>query len=292
MPIHDLSYQHWEGQRSRTPPAWILGQAQLRSVLRRRSVRFLLLVGGLLFLAFLILIWIEALALRGGSDMPDFILDLAPRVAIDSVMMQRYLQWQVMLHVLLCIAGGADLLALDRRHRALQVYLSRPLRVPDYLLGKATPMLVLLSLTSWVPSLLLILLKTVATADVQWLLDEPWIPWAALGYSAVLLTSLTLVTLAISCSSPSPRLASAQLFVFVALTRVAAEILTQLTSDHHWRLLSILADLEQVNSWLFQEPPPSDMSPWAALLALAVMCVGSVLLLRYRVRAIDIVGES
>jgi hypothetical protein len=139
---------------------------------------------------------------------------------------------------------------------------------------------------------LLILLKTIATADIQWLLEEPWIPWAVIAYSIVLLTSLTLVTLAISCSSPSPRLASAQLFVFVALTRAAAEILTQLTSDHHWRLLSILADLEQVHSWLFHKPLPSDISPWAALFALIVMCGLSVLLLRQRVRAIDIVGES
>jgi len=292
MPIHDLSYQHWQGERTRTPAAWILGRAQLKSVLTRRSVRFLLLAGGLLFLAYLILIWVEALALRGGSDLPDFILELAPSVALDGKMMQYYLEWQVFLHVLLCIAGGADLLALDRRYRALQVYLARPLRVPDYLLGKATPMLLLLSLTSWVPALLLILLKTVATTDVHWLFEEPWIPGSVLLYSLVLIGSLTLITQAISCTSPSPRMASAQLFVFVALTRVAAEILTQLTSNDHWRLISLLADLRQVRAWLFHLPLPSESSPWLSLGALATMIALSVLLLRKRVRAVDIVGES
>ena len=292
MPIHDLSYQHWQGTRTRTPPAWILGMAQLRSVLKRRSVRFLLLAGGLLFLAYLILIWVEALALRGGSDLPDFIVQLAPSVALDGKMMQYYLEWQIYLHVLLCIVGGADLLALDRRYRALQLYLARPLRVPDYLLGKAAPMLLLLSLTSWVPALLLVLLKTVATTDIHWLLKEPWIPWSVLLYSGVLIGSLTVVTLAISCTSPSPRMASAQLFVFVALTRVAAEILTQLTSNDHWRLISILADLRQVRSWLFQQPLPSESSPWLSLIALTSMVAISILLLRKRVRAVDIVGES
>ena len=87
-------------------------------------------------------------------------------------------------------------------------------------------------------------------------------------------------------------MASAQLFVFVALTRVAAEILTQLTSNDHWRLMSILADLRQVRSWLFREPLPSESSPWLSLLALAVMVLLSMWLLRKRVRAVDIVGES
>jgi hypothetical protein len=292
MPIHDLSYQHWQGTRTSTPPAWILGRTQLRSVLKRRSVRFLLLAGALLFLAYLLIIWVEALALRGGSDLPQFIIDLAPTVALDGVMMLHYLEWQVFLHVLLCIAGGADLLALDRRFRALPVYLARPLRVPDYLLGKAMPMLLLLSLTSWVPALLLILLKSVATTDIGWLLEEPWIPWSVLAYSVVLIASLTFLTQAISCTSPSPRMASAQLFVFVALTRVAAQILKELTSDDHWLLLSPLADLHQVRSWLFHEPLPAEVSPWWALLALVAMCAASALLLRRRVRAVDIVGGS
>jgi hypothetical protein len=292
MPIHDLSYKHWQGERTRTQPAWILGRAQLSSVLKRRSVRFLLLAGGLLFLAYLIIIWVEALALRGGSDLPDFLVQLAASVTLNGQMLQRYLEWQIYLHVLLCIAGGADLLALDRRYRALQLYLARPLRVPDYLLGKAMPMLLLLSLTSWIPAMLLIGLKTIATTDIDWLVREPWIPWSVLLYAVVLIGSLTLLTLAISCTSPSPRLASAQLFVFVALTRVAAEILTQLTSDDHWRLMCPLADLRQVSAWLFQQPLPSESSPWLSVLALIVMAAGSIWLLRKRVRAVDIVGES
>jgi len=292
MPIHDLSYQHWNGQRTKTPTALILGRAQLGSVLKRRSVRFLLLAGSLLFLAYLIIIWVEALAQRGGSELPDFIVELASNVSLDSKMMQHYLEWQAYLHVLLCIAGGADLLALDRRYRALQLYLARPLRVPDYLLGKAAPMLLLLSLTSWVPAILLIVLKTIATTDIGWLIDEPWIPWSVVLYSIMLIGSLTLVTQAISCTSPSPRMASAQLFVFVALTRVASEILTQLTSNDHWRLLSILDDLKQVRTWLFHEPLPSESSPWLSVIALVVMGALSVLLLRKRVRAVDIVGES
>jgi hypothetical protein len=153
-------------------------------------------------------------------------------------------------------------------------------------------MLLLLSLTSWIPGLLLLLLKTVATTDVGWLLQEPWIPGSILGYSLVLIAALTFLTQAISCTSPSPRMASAQLFVFVALTRVAAEILKQLTSDDHWLLLSPLADLHQVRSWLFHEPLPAEVSPWWALLALVAMCVGSAFLLHRRVRAVDIVGGS
>jgi hypothetical protein len=286
VPIHDLTYQHWQGTPSGTPAAWILGWGQLRTVLRRRIVRVLLLAAGAFFLAWLVLLYLEIRLAEGGlENLPDF-------VRIDADMMQRYLAWQLLLHGLLCIAAGADSIALDRRHKALQIYLSRPLRVPDYVLGKAMPILMLLSATTWIPALLILLLKTIATGSLAWLVDEPAIIPAILAYSAALIATATLVTLAISSLSPSPGLASAQLFVFIAVTGAAAELFAGLTRAHSWQLISVVANLRQVRAWCFGKPLPYDVSPWATLAVLVLLLGGCVLLLRARVRAVDVVGGA
>ena len=286
MPIHDLTYQHWRGTASGTPAALTLGWSQLRTVMRRRIIRALLLVAGAFLLAWLVLLYLEVRLAEGGiENLPDF-------VRIDADMMQRYLAWQLLVHGLLCFAGGADSIALDRRHKALQIYLSRPLGVADYLFGKAVPILVLLSVTTWIPALFILLLKTIATGSLAWLVHEPGMMPAILAYSGVLMVTATMLTLAASSLSPSPALASVHLFVFIAVTGAVAELLAGLTRTHAWQLVSVVANLRQVRSWCFAKPLPYDVSPWATLAVLVFLVLACAALLRARVRAVDVVGGA
>jgi hypothetical protein len=166
------------------------------------------------------------------------------------------------------------------------------LRRADYVLGKAGAIAVLLSLTTWVPGLFLVLLKTSLRADVRWLAGQSWLPASIAGYSIVLIATCTLLTLALSSLSASPRLASAQLFAFVALSGVVAQLLAALTHAAGWQLLSFNIDLDQVASWFFREVPRYDVPAWTALLVLVLFGIAGALLLRTRVRAVDVVGGS
>jgi O-antigen/teichoic acid export membrane protein len=100
------------------------------------------------------------------------------------------------------------------------------------------------------------------------------------------------LTLALSSLSPSPRLASAQLFGFLALSAVAAQLLATFTRTQTWQLLSLNANLDQVASGLFAQVPKHDLPVWMALAALGVLAVGGVFLLRHRIRPIEVVGGS
>jgi hypothetical protein len=115
VPIHDLSYQHWRGVPSTRSPVSVLMRDQMRLLLRRRVVRLLLLVSGLFTLVWGAMIYVES-----GLPVSGPLRQLADTVRVDAQCFRRFLTMQRLVHLLLCLAA-ADLIALDRRHRALQI---------------------------------------------------------------------------------------------------------------------------------------------------------------------------
>lgn len=286
MPVHDLSYQHWNGVRHDRPLALVLARAQIRAVLGRRIVRFLLLVSIGFTLAWGGMVYLETHVVRAGP-----LSRLANVVKVDDQSFRNFLARQRLVHLLLCLAA-ADLIALDRRHRALPLYLSRPLRGRDYVVAKALAIVVPLSLATWVPAFLLILVKCVLRGDVRWLGEFPWLPASILGYSVALMVPLTLLTLALSSLSRSPRSASAAVFAALALSGAIGQAFAGLTHQPLWQLLSIHANLDQVASLMFGNAPPFDVPRPAAALVLLAVCAGSIEILRRRVRAVDVIGGA
>ena len=287
MPIRDLSYAHWTGTRSERSPAWILARAQLRLILARRSVRFLLVVSALFTLAWSGMIYLETRVPSGGPW-----AQISQVTRLDARSFWRFFVWQRLAHLLLCVAAGADLIALDRRHKALQIYLARPLRASDYLLGKGLALAVLLSLATWVPGLLLVVLRIALGASIAWLAPQPWLPLSILGYSAALIGGCTLLTLAVSSLSASSRLAGVQLLAFVILTAAAGDLLSTLTRAPVWQLVSFNANLDRVASAVFAEVPGHDVPLTLALAALVALAAGCAALLATRIRPIEVVGSS
>jgi ABC-type transport system involved in multi-copper enzyme maturation permease subunit len=286
VPIVDQSYQRWKGTRHHVSPAWILARSQIRMLLRRWSVRVLLLAPLVFLLVWGALIYVESQTVRSGP-----LAELGRAVRVDAASFRRFFVYQRLVHLLLCLAA-ADLIAIDRRARALPIYLARPLRARDYVLAKGLALAVLLSLASWLPGLILVVFKTALQADLGWLATEWWLPGSIVAYSGLLIATLSLVTLALSSLSQSPRHASALVFAFLALTWAAGEVLTGLTRSDAWRLLSLPADLDQVASGLFGTPLPQDVPVAAAAAALVGFALAAVAVLQRRIRPLDVVGGS
>lgn len=288
MPIHDFSYRRWEGQRSVLPPALVLGWSQLRLTVKRRWVRIPLLLSLLLSLMWLTIVYVEA----APDDSPVAALrDIEfVEVGLNSQTLYWFLRMQRLIAYFLCLVAGAEFIALDRRHKALQIYLARPLRVQDYLLGKALPLIVLMSLTTWVPSLVLLLLKSVATASLGWLAEEPWLPFSVVATAAIQIAALTSLTLAVSSFASTPRLGSVMLAVVFLLSPVVALVLDELTRNEHWQLLSLEGDLNQTYAWLLDRRLPLDVSPWSVLITLSLLTAACLALLMRRIRAVEVVG--
>lgn len=284
MPIFDQSYQRWHGTPRLRSPAIVLGRAQLRVHFGRWIVRLLLLAGVIATLVVGTLIYFEN---RAGGFGP--LRQLSENFAVDAGVFRTFMLRQRLVHLLLCLIA-ADVIALDRRYRALQLYLARPVRVRDYVLARGLAVAVPLALTTWVPGLFLVLVKIAIQGQVGWLAKEPWLPASIVGYGAAITIPLALLTLAVSSLSASPRQASALLFAVLALSGACGQILAGITRTDAWHLLSINANLDQIGHWIFGSTPPRDLAPGWSLLALVGLAGLSAIVLHRRIRPLEVVG--
>lgn len=284
MPIHDQSYRRWQGTSIDRSPVLVLALAHARLLFGRRFVRLLLLASGIFTLVWGTMVYLESHAPESGP-----LAEAARVIRVDARSLHQFLIRQRLIHWLLCIAA-ADLIALDRRHRALQIYLARPLTALDYVVAKGAAIALLLSIATWIPGLLLLVFKVAVQADFGWLGAEPWLPLSILGYAALQVISTTLLTLGISSLSASPRFASALLFGVVALSAATAQVLSLVTRQDGWQLLSLNADLDIVAAFLFGQPQPHAVGAGFAVAALVGAGAAAGLVLRARIRAVDIVG--
>ena len=84
---------------------------------------------------------------------------LKQALPIDSVFFLRVLRVQSWFAFFLTMIIGPALVSPDLRNNALPLYLSRPFSRTDYVLGKLTVLVALLSLVTWIPGLLLYFLQ-------------------------------------------------------------------------------------------------------------------------------------
>src|SRR6185436_12921641 len=120
---------------------------------------------------------------------------------------------------------------------------------------------------------------------------QPWLPASIVAYSIALIVPLTLLTLALSSLSRSPRHASALVFAFLALTGAAAQVLSAVTRSQSWQLLSIGADLDRIASALFATPASRDLPVVGAAAALVAVAGLSTLVLWRQIRPLEVVSS-
>jgi ABC-2 type transport system permease protein len=190
---------------------------------------------------------------------------------------------------LLAFFVGPSLVAPDLRNNGLPLYLSRPFSRTEYVLGKMSVLVILLSAITWVPGMLLIFLQGYLEG-AGWLARNWRLGFAVFVGSWVWILYLSLFALAISAWmkwKPVARITMALLF-FVLLGFGAAlfGIL-----DTTWGLLiSPWNVIDAVWKSLFGLPPGDFVPPaGAAWLFLAGGCAIFLWLLSRRIRAYEVV---
>jgi ABC-2 type transport system permease protein len=191
--------------------------------------------------------------------------------------------------VLLTAFVGPGLIAPDLANNALPLYLCRPFSRAEYVFGKMSLLLVLLSAITWVPGLLLFLIQS-SLAGATWAGENTWI--ATSIFEGLLVWDVVLCLIALALSAwVKWRIAAggAILAVFFAGagfgTAVNAIVRTQYGS-----LLDLRRVIGFVFSELFRENPAVTEVPVSdAWTALAVTCAVSLWLLSKRVKAFEVV---
>jgi ABC-2 type transport system permease protein len=196
----------------------------------------------------------------------------------------------MMLGFLLTLLVGPGLISRDLLHDALPLYLSRPFSRTEYVAGKTAVLVLLLSAISWVPLLLVWVLK--ASLDHTWArANLRIVPALALGGMLWILL-LSLVTLAISATVKRRILAQATLVGFFFIAAGFGGVVNAILGTTYGSMLALSEVIQRIWAGLFGVPsfngnPMPLAAAWISALAFTLLCLR---LLARKVRAHEVVS--
>jgi len=304
MAVLERSYKRYEGVLS---PEWsrflIIPRHALRHVFRSKLFTGFYVISFVAPLVFAIIIYLrhnaEALAILNLS-----IVNVLP---IDARFFQAFVMAQGWIGFILAILIGPQQVSRDLTNNALPLYLCRPFTRTEYVVGKMSIVILLLSTITWVPGLILFLLQSYLEGW-SWFSENIPIASAIFLGSVVWIILLALLTQTISAWVKWRIAASAGLIGLFFIPSVFAEILNQLLETHWGHLISLAALIQNVWAGLFgtfvrqptairamrngrvissvvmTEPPL-----WASWMVLFLICALCLLLLSRKVKAYEVV---
>lgn len=118
-------------------------------------------------------------------------------IPIDASFFQTFVDLQAGFAFFVTLLVGPPLVSRDLRNNALPLYLCRPFSRPEYVAGKMSVVLILLSAMTWIPQLLLFFFQS-SLEGGRWFIDNLWIASAIFIGSVVWILFLALLSQAVS----------------------------------------------------------------------------------------------
>jgi ABC-2 type transport system permease protein len=306
MAVYDHSYKQFAGP---VTPRWsrflILPRHTLRNIFQSKLFIACFVLSALYPLVASILIYlhhnVEALAI--------FETTVRKLVPIDAEFFQSFVVYQGMAAGFLTLLIGPPLISRDMTNNALPLYLCRPFSRAEYVLGKMSILLILLSLITWIPGLLLFLFQSYLEGW-GWFTANIRIAGAIFLGSWIWILLLALMSLAISSWVKWRIAASAALIGVFFIPSAFAEVINNIFVTRWGNIISLKALIGAVWGNLFGtfvqqsgrvrqfnfdarrhlfvdlfEPPL--WSAWLMVFAIGGLCL---LLLARKVRAYEVVS--
>ena len=302
MPVLDQSYRRWQGHpTSYVERMLVIPRYDAMEILKRRAWLGLYLVALLppLLMALYVFVASNPNALAMLSFLKGAKLPLPGAASWKFVT-----RLEIWLLVAFALIVGPPLATRDFANDALPLYFSKALRRFEYVLGRWLILLALLSAASWIPLLVIFLLE-LSLAPAGWGKDNFWMAGAIL---AATIPAILLVTALISATAAHVHRTNLARFSLVALMVVTiplGAIASRAISSPMGRAVSPVAMALRINDWAFEPPEKPPASPLDALVprppaprqvpvavafgALAAWFAGSVAVLAWRVRPVEVV---
>ncbi len=278
MPIHDQSYRHYAGGKAAPGRSWtVIAWAGMRTFFKKRAFMGLMLFALSPFIVRAVQMWIS-------SNYPQ-----ASMLAPTPETFRQFLEQQDFFVFIITVYVGAGLIANDRRANALQIYLSKPLKRSEYIAGTLAVLFGFLLLVTFVPAMLLLMLKVIFDGNFTFLRNNVFL-LPAITISSLVQVSLAAFTmLALSSLSKSARYVG---ILYVGITFFTAAIygaLYAITGSSRVSWISITANVSQVVDVIFRLKPRY-ATPWeVSLLVIVGLVVLSISILERRVRGVEVV---
>ena len=231
------------------------------------------------------------------------IVDLLP---IDASFFETFVDLQSGFATLVALLVGPPLVSRDLRNNALPLYLCRPFSRPEYVLGKMSVLLILLSGMTWVPQLLLFFFQAYLEGG-GWLKDNFWMGSAIFIASFVWILLLALISQTISALVKWRVVASGIMIGLILIPSAFGAFVNEVFATRVGNLVSLIALRTNVTSGLFgtfvqsvgrarsdftgeltqrvvNEPPL-----WASWTVLFLICAACLGLLSRKLKAYEVV---
>jgi ABC-2 type transport system permease protein len=211
-----------------------------------------------------------------------------PLFAIDGKYFLIYTSVQGTLAFILTAFIGPSLVSPDLANGALTLYLCRPLSRTEYVLGKMSVLVIILSWITWMPGLVLFFVQA-SLSGWQWMIDNSFIATGILLGSFIWIGVLSLLSLAISAWVKWRLAAGALLLGTLFMGGGFAQAINSVLRTQQGYLIDVGRLISLIWGDLFRQEANQDFpvgEAWIALLAFLGVCL---LLLMKKVKANEVV---
>ena len=303
MAVYEQTYKQYAGKLT---PEWsrflIIPRHAFRDVFKSKLFTAFFIVCFLPLLVEAILIYlhhnVNALALMK--------VNVRELIPIDAFFFQTFVNLQATFAFFVTLLIGPPLVARDLRNNALPLYLCRPFSRTEYVLGKMSVLLILLSAMTWIPQLLLFCFQGYLEG-AGWFVDNLWMASAIFIGSVVWILLLALLSQVVSALIKWRVVASGALLGIFFIPSVFGEVINQLFFTHWGNIISLGALMKNVSAGLFgtfvrttghmtdfdngvvREMVMNEPPLWASWFALALICLICLALLSRKVKAYEVI---
>lgn len=303
MAVYDHSYKNYAGALT---PEWsrflIIPRHAFRDVFKSKLFTAFFAICFLPLLVEAILIYlhhnVNALAIMR--------INVRELIPVDASFFQTFVNLQGGFAFFVTLLVGPPLVSRDLRNNALPLYLCRPFSRTEYVAGKMSVVLILLSSMTWVPQLLLFLFQSYLEGG-RWFIDNLWIASAIFIASVVWILLLALLSQAISALVKWRVIASGALLGLFFIPSVFGEVVNVIFRTRWGSLISLGALTRNISAGLFGTFDSTSMSVtdingevirvvlsepplWASWAALFFVCAICLAILSAKVKAYEVIS--
>ena len=305
MAVYEQSYKPYTG---RMTPEWsrflIIPRHAYRGVFNSKLFIAFFAVCFLPLLVEAILIYLR----HNFGAIAAMSINVRELIPVDAFFFEVFVNIQMGFAFLMALLIGPPLVSRDLRNNALPLYLCRPFSRTEYVMGKMSVLLILLSIITWVPQLLLFLFQSYLEG-FAWFKANLSIAFAIVMSSLVWILLLALLSQAISALVKWRVVASGALVGLFLIPSVFGAFINEVFSTRIGNLVSLSALIRNVTAGLFgtfdrltdirrvrdfdgtilreivlYEPPL-----WSSWTMLFLLCVACLALLSWKVKAYEVV---
>jgi ABC-2 type transport system permease protein len=290
MAVYEQTYRRYQGElTSRRTRLAVIPRYAFREVFKSRLfTTFFVLCFAMPFVAMIMIYLHHNLSFLKMFNLP--LTELKQFLPIDNAFFHRGIWFQGVASALLVLFVGPALIAPDLRNNGLALYLSRPISRAEYLLGKMSVLLGLLSAITWVPGLLLFLFQSYLEGGA-WLASNLRIAMAIFVGSLAWIVTLSLLALTVSAWVKWKPVARISLMAILFVSMGFAGALSNILNSRWPWVISLWHVIASVWAGLFGVgDSTSNIVPLgAAWVALAVLAGACLFLLSQRLKAYEVV---